>query len=156
MQENINYLTNEGLEEIEEELKHLKGKRREEISQRLKSAIEHGDLSENADYLSAKEEQGFVEGRILELEYILKTAVIIDEMEKDNSTVSVGDTVTIQENGYPEEVYYIVGPKEANPQKGKISYLSPIGKALMNRKAGDEITVDVPAGKISYKILKID
>lgn len=156
MQENVSYLTAEGAVKIQKELEHLKNTRREEISARLKAAIEQGDLSENADYLSAKEEQAFLEGRILELEHILKTAVIIDEMERDCSFVNVGDTVTIQENGYPEERFYILGPKEADPQNGRISYLSPIGKALMGRRPGDEVTVEAPAGKITFKIIRID
>jgi transcription elongation factor GreA len=153
---NVSYVTAEGAAKIEQELKYLKSQKREEISARLKSAIEHGDLSENADYMSAKEDQGFLEGRIMELEHILKTAVIIEEMEKDKTVVSVGDTVTIQEDDYPEEVYYIVGPKEADPQNGRISYLSPIGKALMGNRAGANVVVEAPDGEIRYKILKID
>lgn len=156
MHDDVNYITAEGAEKIRLELEHLKGPRRSEISARLKAAIEHGDLSENADYLSAKEDQGFLEGRIIELEHILKTAVIIEEIEKDRSVVSVGDTVTIKEDGYPEESYFIVGPKEADPRNGRISYLSPIGKALIGHAIGDVVNVDAPDGTIHYTIVNID
>ena len=149
------YLTAEGAERLQLELENLKGPARRQLSERLRAAIEMGDLSENADYISAKEEQGFLEGRIIELEIILRNTVIIDDMEQDLERVGIGDHVTIQEDDYPEETYHLVGPKEADPRKGKISHESPIGKALMGHQVGETVTADIPNGKIVLKILKI-
>ena len=149
------YLTAEGAERLQLELENLKGPARRQLSERLRAAIEMGDLSENADYISAKEEQGFLEGRIIELENILRNTVIIDDMEQDLERVGIGDHVTIQEDDYPEETYHLVGPKEADPRKGKISHESPIGKALMGHQVGETVTADIPNGKIVVKILKI-
>jgi transcription elongation factor GreA len=115
-----------------------------------------GDLSENADYIQAKEEQAFIEGRILELENLLSNVKIINENGKKDGKVDIGSTVTVQEANYPEETYYVVGPKEADPINGKISYESPIGKSLLNRKIGDEVVVDTPGGKIKLKVIKVE
>ncbi|NPV57941.1 MAG: transcription elongation factor GreA [Anaerolineae bacterium] len=156
MNKDPQYLTKEGIDRLRTELADLTGRAREEISIRLRAAISMGDLSENADYHKAKEDQGFLEGRIQELEYILANAVIIEEMEKDLSKVGIGDTITIQEDGEPSEVYYLVGPKEADPVNGRISHESPIGKALMGRKVGDVVAVTTPSGTLNIKIIKIE
>jgi transcription elongation factor GreA len=149
------YLTAEGHAKLEAELEELKGPRREELSQRLRSAIQMGDLSENADYHKAKEDQGFLEGRIQEIEAILRNAVII-EKSANTSVVSIGDQVTIQEEGFSPETYHVVGAKEADPQKGKISNESPIGRAIIDHKVGDVVVAETPGGKMKFKILKIE
>src|SRR5262245_44389867 len=128
------YLTAEGEAKLKTELAELKGPRREELAKRLRSAIQMGDLSENADYHKAKEDQGFLEGRIQEIESILRNAVIIEKTQGD--AVSVGSHVTIQEADFDPEIFYVVGAKEADPRNGKISNESPIGSALMNHKVG--------------------
>jgi transcription elongation factor GreA len=152
----VNYLTAEGLEKLKKEVAELKGPRRQELSARLRAAIQQGDLSENADYIQAKEEQGFLEGRILELDAILNNVVIIDEDKKNRDTVDIGATITIQEDDFPTETYQMVGPKEADPANGRISYESPIGQALMNHKVGDIVLAEIPNGNIKLKILKIE
>jgi transcription elongation factor GreA len=149
------YLTLEGLNKIKEELKELTGPRRKELAARLRSAIQMGDLSENADYHKAKEDQAFLEGRILELEYLVRNAVII-EKSKQQDLVDVGSHITIQEGNYPAETYHLVGPKEADPRNGRISHESPIGRALMDHKVGDEVEVETPSGKVIFKIIKIE
>ncbi len=149
------YLTPEGAQKLRAELEELKGPRREDIATRLRIAIEQGDLSENADYIRTKEEQGFLEGRILEVAAILRNAVIIEDSHGNNGEVVVGSHVTIQEEDFPEETYHLVGANEANPREGRISNESPIGKALLNKKVGDEVEVQVPNGKIHLKIVKI-
>jgi transcription elongation factor GreA len=148
------YLTPEGEIKLRAELAELKGPRREELAQRLRSAIQMGDLSENADYHKAKEDQGFLEGRIQEIENILRTAIIIEKSQGD--VVTVGSHVTIQEADFDPETFYVVGAKEADPRNGKISNESPIGSALMNHKVGDVIEADTPGGKIRFKILKVE
>jgi transcription elongation factor GreA len=150
------YLTAEGAKKLREELAYLKGTAREEISQRLRSAIEMGDLSENADYHKAKEDQGFLEGRIQELDYILQNAIIVEETSGVHETVEVGATVTVQEEDYPPDTYYLVGAKEADPRNGKISNESPIGKSLMGRREGDTVVAETPSGEIRLKIIKIE
>lgn len=152
----LSYLTPEGFEKIQNELALLKGEERESISKRLRSAIQMGDLSENADYIKAKEDQGFLEGRIKELEQILKNVSIIDKNNIDTSKVSLGSTITVQEADYEPEKWFLVGPKEANPRMGKISHESPIGKALRDKKVGEIVTAEIPTGKIVLKILKIE
>jgi transcription elongation factor GreA len=126
------------------------------LAARLRSAIQMGDLSENADYIKAKEDQGFLEGRIQELNYILSHATIIEENGNGYETVDVGATVTVQEADYPPEAYYVVGSKEADPPNGRISNESPIGKALMGKKVGDTVTVETPGGALDLKILEIN
>lgn len=148
------YLTAEGAARLKAELEELKGSRREELAQRLRAAVQMGDLSENADYHKAKEDQAFLEGRIQELEYILRNAVIIEKSE-NNDVVAIGSHVTIQEDEFPPETYHLVGPKEADPTNGKISHESPIGRALIDHKTGDIVEVETPAGQIRLKILKI-
>jgi transcription elongation factor GreA len=149
------YLTPEGAEKLQAELEELKGPRREDLSARLRSAIQMGDLSENADYHKAKEDQGFLEGRIQELEAILRNSVII-EKTKSTGVVMIGSQVTIQEEGFDPESYHLVGPTEADPRQGRISHESPIGRALMDKKVGDVAEAETPGGKIKFKIIKIE
>ncbi len=151
----IHHLTAEGAAKYRDELARLKGPVREQLAQRLRAAIQMGDLSENADYTSAKEEQAFIEGRIQELEYVLKNSVIIDESIRRN-IVEIGARVTVQEGDYPAETYMVVGPKEADPRNGRISHESPIGKALIGHKEGDEVCMDTPEGNLCLRILKIE
>ena len=150
------YLTPEGQARLKAELADMTGTQRQELSKRLRSAIEMGDLSENADYHKAKEDQAFLEGRIQELQYILRNAVIIEDDGKPKDTVTVGAHITIQEDGYPAETYHLVGAKEADPRNGKISNESPIGRALLNHRVGDVVEVDAPSGVLKLKILKIE
>ena len=150
-----NYLTPEGEAKLNAELQDLKGPKREELSKRLRSAIQMGDLSENADYHKAKEDQGFLEGRIQELEAILRNAIIIKET-KSSGIIFIGSHVTIQEDTFDPETYHLVGPTEADPRQGRISYESPIGHALMDKKVGDVAEAETPGGKIKFKILKIE
>ncbi len=149
------YLTAEGEAKLKAELEELKGPRRQELSVRLRAAIQMGDLSENADYHQAKEDQGFLEGRIQELEHVLRNAVIIQK-SASKDIVSVGSHVTIQEGSFPSETYHVVGAKEADPRNGKISNESPIGRALMDHKVGEVVEAETPAGKIKLKILNIE
>ena len=148
------YLTPEGEAKLKAELAELTGPRREELSKRLRSAIQMGDLSENADYHKAKEDQGFLEGRIQEIEAVLRTAVIVEKTQSD--VVTVGSRVTVREENFDPETYHLVGAKEADPRKSKISNESPIGSALMNHKVGDVVEANTPDGKIKFTILKID
>ena len=150
------YLTREGKEKLQLELEELEGPRRRDISAKLKSAIEMGDLSENADYHKAKEDQGFLEGKILEIQYTLNFAIVVDENAKDQDAVTVGCKVTVQEEDYPAETYYLVGSHEADPAQNKISNVSPIGKALMKKRIGDKVLISTPGGKFSLKILGIE
>jgi transcription elongation factor GreA len=150
------YLTAEGAARLKVELEQLKGPAREDIAQRLRSAIQMGDLSENADYSKAKEDQAFLEGRIQELEYLLYNAVIVEEKTGARDIVEVGVHVTVQEEDFEPETYHLVGAKEADPPSGKISNESPIGKALLGHREGDTVTADTPGGELSLKILKIE
>ncbi len=150
-------LTPAGKAKLQEELAELKGPRREEIARRLKHAIEMGDLSENADYHAAKEDQGFLEGRVQQIEAILSTATLIEDTDIDTSMVQIGNTVTLQEDNEPEETFIIVGANEANPRERKISYESPMGSALMGHKEGETVEVVLPNNSIlKIKILKIE
>jgi transcription elongation factor GreA len=150
------YLTAEGAARLKAELAYLKGTARIEMAQRLRNAIQQGDLSENADYHKAKEDQSFMEGRIQELEYLLKNAIIVEEYTGVHEEVAVGARVTVQEEDFPEETYYLVGAKEADPRNGKISNESPIGSALMGKREGDVITAETPGGTVTLKIIKIE
>lgn len=150
------YLTAEGAARLKAELEQLKGPEREEIAKRLRSAIQMGDLSENADYHKAKEDQGFLEGRIQELDYILHNAVIVEAVEGERDTVEVGVRVTVQEGDFEPETYHLVGAKEADPRSGKISNESPIGRALLGARVGDQVTAETPGGKIHLEVLKIE
>ena len=151
-----NILTYEGLKKYEEELEHLKVIRRKEVAQKIKEAREQGDLSENAEYDAAKDEQRDIEARIEELEKILKNAEVVVEDEVDLDKINIGCKVRILDIEFNEELEYkIVGSTEANSLKGKISNESPVGKALMGRRAGDTVEVETQAGVFSYKILEI-
>lgn len=149
------FLTREGYEKLQEELEQLRTVKRQEIADRLHEAMEGGELIENAEYEAAKNEQAFVEGRIKELEILLANAHVISETEQAES-VQIGSTVTVREEGSEPEVYTIVGAAEANPRAGRISNESPLGKALLNRKAGEVAHVEAPAGSFSVEILKIE
>jgi transcription elongation factor GreA len=148
------YLTREGEKKLRAELAELTGPRREELSKRLRSAIQMGDLSENADYHKAKEDQAFLEGRIQEIEAVLRMAVIVEKADTD--VVTVGNKVTVQEGDFEPEVFHLVGAKEADPRNGKISNESPIGRAPMEQKVGDTVDAETPGGKLKFKILKIE
>ena len=151
-----NILTYEGLKKLEDELENLKVVRRNEVSQKIKEAREQGDLSENAEYDAAKDEQRDIEARIEELEKILKNAEVVVEEEADLDKVSIGCSVKILDCEFDEELEYkIVGSTEANSLKGKISNESPVGKALLGKQVGDTVTVETPAGEFSYKVLSI-
>jgi transcription elongation factor GreA len=150
------YLTADGAGKLESELKDLKGPQREALARRLRDAIQMGDLSENADYHKAKEDQGFLEGRIQELEFTLRNAVIVEENTAPKNIVDINVRVTIQEQGSTPEVFHMVGAKEADPRIGKISHESPIGNALMGHRVGETVEVETPGGKIKLKILKIE
>jgi transcription elongation factor GreA len=149
------YLTKEGMAKLKVELEHLRGSRRRELAKRLRSAIQMGDLSENADYHKAKEDQAFLEGRIQELEHLLRNAVVI-EKNASAEVVGLGNHVTIQEGNSPPETYDVVGAREADPRNGKISNESPIGRALSDHKIGDVVDVETPGGLVQLKILKIE
>jgi len=149
-------LTLEGLKKLEQELEQLKSVRRREVAERIKQAIEFGDISENSEYEDAKNEQAFIEGRILTLEKMLRNARLIDEGEIHTDVVSIGSTVLLKDMEVGDEINYtIVGSAEADPSAHKISNESPVGKAILGQKKGSVVEVTVPAGKLQYKILKI-
>ena len=149
-------LTYAGLKALEDELENLKVVKRREIAQKIKEAREQGDLSENAEYDAAKDEQRDIEARIEELEKILKNAEVVVEDEVDLDKINIGCQVKILDIEYSEELdYKIVGSTEANSLKGKISNESPVGKALIGHKVGDTVEVETPAGVFAYKILEI-
>ena len=151
-------LTKSGLEKIKEELDYFKNVRRKEVASRLKEAIAYGDLSENSEYEEAKNEQAFVEGRIIELEkMVLNSQIIEDDKRSTQEAIQIGTTITVQnitEMDEPE-TYTIVGSTEADPTEHKISNESPIGAALIGRKKGDVLSIKVPAGMFEYKVMKI-
>ena len=149
------FLTKEGYDKLQEELDHLRTVRRAEIAERLREAAFGEDLVENAEYEAAKNEQAFIEGRIKDLEGLLATARIIESRPKAE-IVQLGAKVVIRESGSKDdEQYFIVGPAEAHPAEGKISNESPLGKALMNHKVGDQVEVTAPDGSFKVKILEI-
>ncbi len=148
------YITAEGLGKLKKELTFLKEIKRREIAERLERCISFGDLSENSEYHETKEAQGFLEGRILELEDIVKNAVIVPE-ETENQFAQVGSTVLVKA-GEDAQEFKIVGVEEANPLEGKISVDSPLGKALINQPKGVIVEINAPGGKIQYKIVKIE
>ena len=155
MSNEIKYLTPDGAAKLRAELEYLTNTERESIAKRLREAIEMGDLSENADYHKAKEDQGFMEGRIQDLQSLLMSAVIIEQKQGMQDIVDIGTVVTVQEGGEDVETYQIVGAKEADPKNGRISNESPMGKALMGKRVGSEANVPAPDGEIIFKILKI-
>ncbi len=156
MEAKKNLLTREGLKKYEDELHELKVVKRKEVAQKIKEAREQGDLSENAEYDAAKDEQRDIEARIEEIESILKNAEVVVEDEVDLDKISVGCKVRILDKEYNEELEYkIVGSTEADSLKGKISNESPVGKALIGCKIGDSVDVETAAGVFTYKVLEI-
>ena len=149
------YISKDGLEKLRVELKELETVKRKEIAKRIEEAKSFGDLSENADYLEARESQSFNEGRIRELEETIKNAVIIEEGKVAGTTVEVGDTVEVQNEKGQKITYTIVGSDEADPVKNKISNESPLGKAFLFRTPGESVEVVTPMGKSRYKVLNI-
>ena len=149
-------MTHEGVQEIEAKLEHLKTVKRREIAEQIKIARAFGDISENAEYDEAKNEQARVEMEIANLERTLKNAIVIDEKAVDVAVVNVGTTVKVLDKAYgEEEVFHIVGSAEADVAKRKISNDSPVGSALIGKKAGDKVKIDTPSGEIEMKILEI-
>ncbi len=156
MEEKKNLLTYAGLKQLEEELHELKVVKRKEVAQKIKEAREQGDLSENAEYDAAKDEQRDIEARIEEIEKILKNAEVVVEDEVDLKTISVGCKVKVHDMEYDEDIEFkIVGSTEANSLEGKISNESPVGKALIGAKEGQTVSVEMPAGLMEYKVLQI-
>lgn len=149
------YLTQEGFERLQEELHELKFVKRKVIAERIQEAKELGDLSENAEYTDAKNEQAFVEGRAIELEHMLKHATIIEKSSGKTTTVNVGSHIKIRNDQNKEMEFFIVGSTEADPQRGLISNESPLGRAFVGRQVGDRIAIDVPRGTMSYEILDV-
>ena len=151
-----NVMTYKGLRELEEELEDLKVNRRRDIAEKIKEAREQGDLSENAEYDAAKDEQRDMEARITELEEILKNAEVFLDEDIESGVVNIGSAFTLLDLEYDEElVYELVGETEASSLEGKISNESPIGKAIIGAKEGDIVEIDAPAGKLTYKVIKI-
>jgi transcription elongation factor GreA len=148
------YLTREGFERLQQELDYLRSTKRIEVAERLRDALEDGELIENAELEAAKNEQSFVEGRIKELEILLSNAHLIEETTKTDM-VQVGSKVEIQEEGMDPEKFVIVGAAEADPRLGRISNESPLGKALLNHKPGDRVKVEAPGGEFEIEILSI-
>jgi len=149
-------LTLDGLKKLEQELEHFKSVKRREIAERIKEAIEFGDISENSEYEDAKNEQAMIEGRILTLEKMLRNARVIDEGDIHTDVVSVGSIVRLKDLEVGDEIdYTIVGSAEADPAKNKISNESPVGKAILGQKNGKVVEVSVPAGKLRYEIMNI-
>lgn len=148
------YLTKEGLEKLKSELENLLNNERKTVAERIKIAKDYGDLSENSEYSDAKEQQSFVEGRILELEHLIKNAELIDDNHSNCQDIKMGCEVKLEAED-KELKYRIVGSTEADPTKGYISNESPIGKALLGKKSGDTVEVTVPAGVMKYKVKEI-
>jgi len=149
------YLTQAGYERLKKELEYLRLVRRSEVAEHIRIAKEDGDLSENAGYDAAKEEQAFVEGRINTIEAILRNAQIIEDGQ-NSDTVVLGSRVTVREDGYQPETFQVVGSAEANPHEGRISNASPLGQALLGRKVGDVVEVNTPGGLSTFEILEIN
>ncbi|GGG24929.1 transcription elongation factor GreA [Paenibacillus abyssi] len=149
-------LTQDGLKKLEEELENLKSVKRREVAERIKVAIGYGDISENSEYEDAKNEQAFIEGRIITLEKMLRNARIINNEDIDTDTVSIGSIVTVEDLEFKDTMEYaIVGTAESDPLQNKISNESPVGRAILGKKKGTVVEVNVPAGIIQYKIVDI-
>ena len=156
MGEKETIITTEGLRRLEKELENLKTVKRREVAERIKQAIEFGDINENSEYEDAKNEQAFIEGRISVLNQMISNAKVIEEENVDKNVVSLGSTVLIKDLEFNEEFKYtIVGSVEADPDANKISNESPVGSAILGKKRGDIVEIDAPAGKIRYKIIDI-
>lgn len=164
MAEKETILTTDGLKKLEQKLEHLKSFRRQEVAERIKQAIEFGDISENAEYEDAKNEQAFIEGEVQSLEKMLRSAKLIEQCDADAGIVGLGCTVTLKEvkegkgkashSGH-EVVYTIVGSTEADPSEAKISNESPVGSAVLGCKVGQVVEVVAPAGRLKYKVVNI-
>lgn len=148
------YLTKEGLAELKKEYDELVNKKRPEVLARVTQARNMGDLSENAEYVASREELTFIDGRIDELEIILKQAIVIRDVKTSNHAIKLGSTVTLHSNG-KKEIFTVVGEWEADPENKKISHESPLGKVLLGKKVGDKVRVEAPAGKITYAIISV-
>lgn len=149
-------MTAEGVKKLEDELEYLKTTKRREITEKIKVALSYGDLSENSEYDEAKNEQAFTEGRIIQLENMLKNAVVVDESEISTDIVTVGSIVKVMDFDFDEEVEYsIVGSAEADPMNFKISNESPVGEGLMGKKVGDVVEIEVPGGTTKFEVLGI-
>lgn len=150
-------LTAEGLRKLEDELENLRSVKRQEVAERIKVAISYGDISENSEYDDAKNEQAFIEGRIIELEQMISTATLIDETaKKKKGTVILGSTVIVKDMEFGnEETYTVVGTTEADPSQNRISNESPVGAAILGQKVNTVVQVHTPVGELSYKIVKI-
>jgi len=154
--EQTTYLTRDGLKKLQDELEYLKTVKRQEVADRLHAAMDEGDIDENAEYDEAKNEQAFVEGRILTLEAMLKNYVLIEETPKESDEVTLGSVITVVEGDNPPEKYHLVGAAEADPSKGRISNESPLGRALIGRRVGDTVQVSAPAGLLTFRIASIE
>lgn len=154
MPDKTTYLTDDGYKKLKAEVEHLKNVRRIEIANRIKEAKELGDLSENAEYADAREEQSFTEGRIMEIEETLKNAEVISSLKSEPNRVDIGDAITVEKDGLKQE-YTIVGSNEADPSQGRISNESPLGQAFLGKHKGDECQVQTPKGTALYKIIGI-
>ena len=155
MDEKETFLTPEGLRKLEEELEHLKAVKRKEVAERIKQAKDFGDLSENSEYEDAKNEQAFVEGRILTLEGMLRSVRVIDNHDVRSDVVTIGSTVRVTDEAGEDVTYTIVGSAEADPVNDKISNESPVGRALLGKRKGQAVTVQAPAGTIRYTVKAI-
>ena len=149
------FLTREGYEVKVQELNYLRRTKRQQVAERLHSALGEGELLENAELEDARNEQSFVEGRIMQLETLLSGVIIIEEADGPRDTVGLGSRVTVVEGGGPPELYHIVGSAEADPAQGKLSNESPLGRALIGRKVGETAQVNAPAGKLSFTVQSI-
>ncbi|HHV78486.1 MAG TPA: transcription elongation factor GreA [Firmicutes bacterium] len=149
-------LSPEGLKKLEEELEYLKSVKRREVAERIKQAREFGDINENSEYDDAKNEQAFIEGRILTLENLIRNAKVVSSEDSNDSVVTVGSTVVVRDSSSGEVFEYsIVGSAEADPAKNKISNESPVGKALLGQRVGKRVSINIPLGQVEYEILKI-
>ncbi|MFQ5340884.1 MAG: transcription elongation factor GreA [Anaerolineae bacterium] len=150
------YLTPEGRKKLEDELEYLRTIRRKDVAELIASAKEEGDISENAAYDEAKNQQAFLEGRIQDIKRILNNAITIDETDRPAGVVAIGSRVTVVEDGYDEEeTFRIVGSAEADPGQGFISNVSPIGKALLGHRAGERVSVNTPGGVLTFEVREI-
>lgn len=156
MERRETYITSRGLAKLESELEHLRKVRRPEVAQRIQQAKEVGGTVDNADYEEAKNEQAFIEGRVLELADAIKSAVLIPDEREPSETVQVGSVVGVKNSQGRDQTFTIVGSTEADPANGWISNESPVGKALLGRRAGDEAEVKTPSGVVTFTILKIE
>jgi transcription elongation factor GreA len=150
------YLTPEGLDKLEKELEHLRVVRRQEVASRIQRANEIGGTVDNAEYDEAKNEQAFIEGRILTLENIINNAILIKDEERSTGVVKVGSKVTVHTERGTDEAYTIVGSTEADPSQGRVSNVSPLGKALLGKRSGEVAEVRAPSGRIKFRIKKIE